>query len=350
MGRKYFIINLSLILLVLIFIGGIGYIIDPSQQIRYNPNYVAGEQRLVNLGLARNYGYETLIIGSSTSESTLKKDVDELFSTNSINLSISGSSAYEHRKILKEAIDSKNCNLVIYGIDFFNYNWEINKERVKIEDYSKNLLKYLYNINTLKEEIKIILKFLLKKNQKDWILKWSYWGDKYNFSENQLLFFGKNTQWGAQNIGMLEISKKGYDLEKMKVNFNEFLKIVGENKNIEYKIYFTPYSSLYWYIIKETNNLEVILEFKKYVVEEIKKYPNITLYDFQLENNIVNNLDNYKDSIHFSPKINYEIIKRIKENKNKIESFSNLKIETDNIINQNKEKYQEISYLKNNLK
>lgn len=348
MGRKYFIMNMLLVLLVLLFIGGIGYIIDPSQQVRYNSRYVGGGERLVNLGLARNYDYGSIIIGSSTSQNILKKDLDKLFDTNSINLALSGSTAYEHRRILNEVIKSKNCNLVIYGIDFFTYNWKIDEERVKIEDYSKNILKYLYNINTLKEEANIILKLLLNKKQKNWILKWSYWGADFKFSEEQLLSFDKSTQWGAQNIGILEVAKKGYDIEKMKANFNEFLKIVEENKNIEYKIYFPPYSSLYWYMIKETKNLEIILEFKKYVLNRVKEFSNIELYDFQLESEIVNNLNNYKDAVHFSPIINLEIITRIKNNENRVSEYSNLKIDTENIIKQDGGKYKLIEYINEN--
>ena len=347
MDRKYFIINIILTLVILILLGGVGYILDPSQQIRYNSNYVAGEQRLVNMGLARNYNYTSIIIGSSTSENILKEDVDRLFDTNSINLSLSGSTAYEHRKILNEIVKSEKCKLVIYGVDFFNYNWEVDKERVKIEDYSKNISKYLYNVNTLKEEIKIFFKILLNKNLKNWIYKWSYWGDLYTYSERQLLSFDKDTQWGAQNIGILKTAQQGYNLNKMKENFKEFLKVIEKNKNIEYKIYFLPYSSLYWYMIKETNNLEVILSFKKYVAQEIKKYPNIVLYDFQLKNEIVNNFDNYKDAVHFSPKINLQIIKLIKNNENRVKDFSDLEVATNRILEEKKEKFQILNYIIN---
>ena len=336
MEKQYFFKSLLLTIIFLIIIGITGYIIDPYQQIRYNSDYCYGEQRIVNFGLAKNYSYETVVIGTSTSENILKQDVDSIFNTNSVNLSLSGSTALEQRNLLNVIIKNPNVKKVIYGLDIFSYNRE--GVRTEKNNYLNNKMKYIFNISTLKSNLKILRKLLHKTNNKDWIYYWSYWGDQYIYSEENTLNFDKNTQFGGQNLGALKESKNGFIYDLMKKNYDEFLKIVNKNENIEYIIYFPPYSSLYWYILEKYDNLENILKFKKYVYLKSKNIKNIKLYDFQYDESIINNLNNYKDSVHYGDFINKEILKRINDNnkEDNIIKFDNKIVE---LIDINRKKF-----------
>lgn len=312
MEKKFFYITLLLIFLGLLILGGFTYIVDPQQQFRYNKNYVSGEQRIINLGLANNYNYETVIIGTSTSENILKEDVDKLFNTNSVNLSIMGATAFENRRLLNEIINKKGVKTIIYGLDYFSYNYDINQEREKIINYQEgiNIIKYLFSISSLESDLKILIKEILDKNEKDWINRWSYWGDEFSYSKELALDFSENTKNGRQNLGQLKIAKAGYNLKNLVENLSELEKIIEKNKKIEYKIYLPPYSILYWDILEEYGSLNIILEFKKSLIERLSRYKNVKVYDFQ-EKELIKNLDNYKDSVHYSPKINLYIVESI---------------------------------------
>lgn len=339
MEKQYFFKSLLLTIIFLIIIGITGYIIDPYQQIRYNNNYCYGEQRIVNFGLAQNYKYKTVVIGTSTSENMLKKDIDTIFNTNSINLSISGSTALEQRNLLKIIIKNPSVKKVIYGLDIFSFNR--NGVRIEQTNYLNKKLKYIFNISTFKGNLSILKKLLCKTYNKNWIYSWSYWGNQYTYSEENTLNFDKNTQFGGQNLGALKESKEGFNYDLMKKNYDEFLKIVEENKNIEYLIYFPPYSSLYWYILEKYDNLENILKFKKYIYLKSKDIKNIKIYDFQYDENIINNLTNYKDSVHYGDFINKEILKRINDNnkEDKVIKFDNKIVE---LIDTNRKKFDSV--------
>lgn len=349
MARKDFIEKIIYILGLLLIVGIFNYIIDAQQQIRYNENWVLGEERVINNGLARNYNYNTAIIGSSTSQNILKEDVDRLFNTDSVNIALSGSTALEHRNLLNLVVKKENIKRIIYGLDYFSYN----REGVTIEiiDYGKNkreLLKYIFNITTLKNNLKIIVKNLLKRNTKNWIYTHSYWGKGFKFTEENLLTFDSNTQFGAQNLGTMKEIKLGYKYKILKYNFDEFLKIVEKNKNIEYIIYLPPYSSLYWYFLERYNSLKEVLEFKKYIYEKSKNYSNIFIYDFQGRSDIVNNLDNYKDSVHFSDLISKKIISEIRTTKPKTGYDIDFSQKINKIIDKDREKIEK-AYLKYGL-
>lgn len=76
-------------------------------------------------------------------------------------------------------------------------------------------------------------------------------------------------------------------------------------------MFFSPYSVLYWY--DQSPNLEAILKVREYVADAMIKYDNVFLFDFQSESQLVLNLWNYKDTMHYSPRINDFIPKMLSD-------------------------------------
>lgn len=339
MDKKLFIKKIIYILAVLLIIGFFNYVIDAQQQIRYNNHYRSGEQRIINNGLARNYIYDTIIMGSSTSENILKKDVDKLFDVNSVNLSLSGSTALEHRNLLNIAIQEGKVKNVIYGLDVFNYNRL--GVKVPIIDYRKNkynLLKYLFNISVMKSNLKVIIKKIIGRNENNWIYTWSFWANDYIFSEENALTFDPNKHSGSQNLGVIKEAKKGYKYEIMKKNFDELLEIIKNTPNINYTIYLPPYSILYWYIIDKYNCLQEIIKFKEYIFLKEKEFKNLSVHDFQNDFSTILNLNNYRDSVHFSAEISKKIIEEIKTQKFKSQNID-FESQINILIKKNKDKF-----------
>lgn len=341
MQKKFFYITIFTMFFGMFLLVLITYVVDPQQQFRYNENYVSGEQRNINLGLARNYNYNAVILGTSTSENILKAEVDNNFKVNSVNLSIMGSTAYEQRNLLEIIINRKDVKMAIYGLDYFAYNFNITEARVATIDYGKkiNILKYVFNISSLEMDLKILVKELLGKNEKNWIHNWSYWGDDFDYGEEKTLDFSNETKNGRQNIGQLKIAQSKYNKENLYKNLYELEQLIIKNQDIKYKIYLPPYSTLYWYILKKYNSYDDIIEFRNYLIKKLLSFSNVEIYDFQTEEAIVSNLNNYKDSIHYSPDINSLVIKRIKENKNKVKEVNKEKDMIENLIDKNRSKY-----------
>lgn len=319
MEKRYFIGTLITFIGGLLIWIGITIYFDPLQQFRIT-DYPYGDARILNVGLAKNGEYETVIFGSSTSQNILKKDVDELYTDNSINLSLSGTTNYEQRELLKIALENKPKR-VIYGLDHFVYNRGYRESRVPLERFAyenKNfeLYRYFFNFSTFKGVIKGIVKKGLSKKEQNWLDKYGYWGDDFEYSEESTLSFDKETQWGAQNSAVLNQFRSGYSLELMKKNFDSFYELLKDNKNTEFLIYYPPYANLWWNYAREYRCEEIILAFKKYVNDKISDLNNVKLYDFQKEENIIANLDNYKDMVHFSPAVSKIIIQDMKVDKN----------------------------------
>lgn len=333
--KLIFFISIELVLIILV-----NYLLDPFQQFRINP-YMRGEQRKVNPGIAKNYKFDGLVVGTSTSQNILRKDVEEKFNLKSVvNLSMSGSTQSEQEQLLKLAFKYNNVKTVVYGMDMFSYIWDLGTFRSNIPDYlydeNKILkLKYLLNIETLNKGLSGFSKVLKKKQDIGWI-------EKYNFHEENKEHSKENV-YKSSKVDRKNIEKANYDSKIMMENFDNFLKFTEKNKEVKYKIYFVPYTMLWWYYAEKYGKIEEILKFKKYVAEKISNYPNIELYEFQNDLELVDD-NNYKDILHISSRKSKEIVNNIfikkglvnnKEYKIEIEIFK------EN-LNKMKEKYEKL--------
>ena len=56
------------------------------------------------------------------------------------------------------------------------------------------------------------------------------------------------------------------------------------------------------------------MEIRNYLAKQITKYPNVKLHDFQWDNSITCNFENYKDITHYSKDINTLMLKSIASN------------------------------------
>lgn len=322
MEKRYFIETLINFILGLLIWVGITMYFDPSQQFKVTDYLAMGEDRIINAGLAKNAKYNMVIFGTSTSQNILKKDVDRIFDKSSINLSLSGATNYEQRKILEIAL-KKEPEKIIYGLDCFSYNRGFKESRIPLEKfiYENNyfeLYRYFFNFSTFKGVVKAAIIKGLGRNDKNWLNTYGYWGDDYKYSKENTLNVNKDNKYGARNIGAIKLFEDGYSFELMKKNFDIFYELLKTNEDIEFLIYYPPYASLWWDYARKYNCEETILEFKKYVNGKLAFLTNVKLYDFQNEESIVSNLDNYKDMVHFSPNISKRIVEDINFNKNRV--------------------------------
>ena len=348
-NKIYFLRTFSSICVLIILYSILIYFIDPLQQFR-NTNYGSGSERLINPGIARNYDYNIAVLGTSTSQNFLKKDVEHAFGKRAINLSLSGSTNYEQRELMKLVVVNPNVETIIYGLDFFSFDKGVTESRVQLQEYLYNKvilsnLKYIFNFETFRIFLKVSKKKLQKKEfDSNWRDKLGYWGDRFTYSEDKALTFDSSTQNGAQNIGIISGLKNGYNKENMDKNLEIFSKIISENPNIKFEIYFPPYASIYWVFADKYGEKDKLLNFKIEAIEHLKKNSNVKIYDFQNAYNITNNLDNYKDIVHYNPKISKKILELIKKENYEVnkEDYSKNLIDFSKQIQVTKERYRNI--------
>ncbi len=124
---RFLVTFLGVVVLLLGTVAAFNFVVDPFQFFRkpflYRPAYFPGFQRYQNVGLARNYHYDTVIIGSSVTENFYPSYVNRVLHVNALKLSISGSTAHEQALILTQAIRSGQVRNVLWAIEAGSFSF-----------------------------------------------------------------------------------------------------------------------------------------------------------------------------------------------------------------------------------
>ena len=343
--KKNIFISLIFLFLLLLSTAIIMFIIDPMQHYRkatwYKPYPL--EQRYLLWGFIDNHNFDSLLIGTSMSENFVKSDIDTTLNVNTLLAPISGATAYEEHLLISRAIKN-NVKNIIYPLDLFGFRDSIHalgtsdfpiylENDTYWDDY-----KYLLNSDIIfRDTSKLFLaNFMgIKSNKLKMDTFWT-WKKTEEFSAKACKsayekLMQTNNAFYAEN----------FHLDKSIQSFNANILPHLINKNINYYIIFPPYSVLTYKLFLNHGKLKEFLEFKKYIVNKLNKYPNVNMYDFQIANKITHDLNNYKDIGHYSKEINRWMIEQIKQNKYRINEdniniyLKKLNTETKNYIIKN---------------
>jgi hypothetical protein len=88
--------------------------------------------------------------------------------------------------------------------------------------------------------------------------------------------------------------------ENVEVNVE---KVVRENPQIEWTMCFAPFSALEHVVYDLQGILEQEFLFRQITFYSLSKYENVKFFDFQGDVAFVENLDNYKDSMHYNSEV-----------------------------------------------
>jgi hypothetical protein len=309
-SKKWLYRTLLTVLGIFISIILINYSVDPFQHFRkatfYKPFYK--KSRYLNPGIAKTYHYDTVIIGTSMVQNFKPSYVDKVLSVNSVKLPLPGASAYEQSLTLGTALRTGKVKRVLYGLDPFSFNGppgRFSKGEGSLpfylyDDDLMNDYKYLLSIDTMVFYKYIIRANLFGKDRRYLELdNYGYWGHRYKFSKEIVI-----KDWEEASFNR-DISINDYDISMLKESFDaNFKKHFQDNPDVEFDIFFPPYSVLVWIDTYEKGLVDKILAFRSYVVEFASKQPNVRIFDFQSIGDIVLDLNNYKDVSHYSPSIN----------------------------------------------
>lgn len=324
MYRNYFFRTLFFAILFAATLSVTQFIIDPFQQYRqarfYHPYF--SNQRYMNPGMSKSAQYDSILVGTSTSENFLPSDAKKILGFNLLKLPYNGGTAYEEGKIIETAIRTGKVQNVLLGLDFFSLAGDPYRVRyVGLPEYlyDDNLFndyQYLLNIQIFIKEVflKIVPSNFLGFNRERLNRDNPYfWWQENMASKKKVLNFWENRKTLKQDFNA---GSKNGDLtfEKFKTSFEiNILPHIENNRNVDFYIFFPPYSVLYWVDSFDSGWFEEAQRFKEYLSEMTTRYQNMHLFDFQVDQEIVCDLDNYKDLMHYSAQVNRKILEHIKE-------------------------------------
>ncbi|MCR5101770.1 MAG: SGNH/GDSL hydrolase family protein [Butyrivibrio sp.] len=256
------------------------------------------------IGTLRHFDYDTLLVGSSVMENNDNDWYDEAFDCKSIKAIRSYGATADLCYLLDEAYNSENeIKYIFYNIDpsALEASTETTYESTGCPMYLYdnnpfNDVYYLFNKDVLFEKIPYQIASSLQSDYDESLsYNWAKWKT-----------FNQETALGLyqRSLTVSEMHPEDYYVSEYEGNINLLKTQIEAHPETEFTFFFPAYSMLWWDGIYRSGERDSYIYNEKNATKELLSYDNVRVFCFQNEPEIVTDLDNYMDSVHFSMDIN----------------------------------------------
>ncbi|MCR4908791.1 MAG: hypothetical protein K5985_08165 [Lachnospiraceae bacterium] len=322
---------------------GLTFVIDPFFHYHAPESgkffYTLDNQRSQNDGIVRHFDYNGIITGTSMTDNFLASEAEEFFGGSFIKIPSDGASFKEINDYVAKAALRGKLKTVIRCLDMGGF-WE-DKDLMR-EDMG-TFPYYLYDENPFND-----IEYLLNKDvffgklcrmlsgrfRKDFFPgitsfdDYSSWRSGYTYGFEAVCPGGISTEKTGENTPLTDELK-----ERMRENiYQNVIKTTEENPDVDFYYFYSPYSIVYWNDLNNKGMLLKQLEAESFVTDLLLPCENIHLFSFNTKLDLVADLDNYKDSLHYGPWVNSDILRWLKAGE--------YQLTKDNAENYLKEEYE----------
>ncbi len=324
--KKWSIGCLLTTVLILIIGGAITTVIDPFFHYHAPLNfleYPINNQRYQNDGIAKNFKYDAIIIGTSMVENFKTTEFDEVYNVHSIKVPYSGASYKEINDALERAIKANpELGTVIRCLDYNRLMDDKNAlthepdsyPNYLYDDFLLNDTNYIFNKTVLFRETWEVIAYTKQGEKTPGFDEYCSWSDASSFGKEFLDASYKRPEKSKEIFEMQET-----DYIKLRENITQnVINLAQKNPQVKFYYFFPPYSIYYWDSLYRKGNLEAQLNAEKEALELILECDNVYIFSFFDEFDLICNLDNYKDFLHYSGEINSQILKWMNNGEHRI--------------------------------
>lgn len=330
---KLFVISVfAFVFVVLILIGGGVIIIDPCfhyhkplKELYYQ--LVSNNERSYNDGITKHFDYDAIITGTSMTENFKTSEAERLFGGRFIKIPYSGASFKEINENLEVAFaHNKKIRLIVRALDYSNIDLSgniVDKDWM-LQDSGEyptylydsnpfNDVKYLLNRDVFCSCMRSVYIALHYKTQgvQDFD-SYANWSAGYTYGKDAVFASAGRRNLFSDPTVTKKLSYE--DAQKITENITQNVtNLARMNPQCTFCYFFPPYSAVWWGDLKELGLLQRQIEIERAVIELILDCPNINLFSFNTEFEIVTDLQNYKDVVHYGEWVNSLMLKFIKE-------------------------------------
>jgi len=300
----------------LLIVAAVNAIVDPFQQYRlattYTPRFYALHHRWINPGIAKRAAYDTVLVGSSIMESTRNDWIATACGGPAVNLSMPAISAAEIRTLLDTVFAVREPRRIVLVLDFNAFSGAPDER----QDSAGPLPAFLYDRNPFNDLPYLLSGTVLRKSiailegrddepfRTDADAPW-FWGDRFRFAQSEVL---RGLDPGNINARFQQPART---LAGMRRSFERNIALaLARHPATHFDLVWPPYSMFVWRDFAQRAQLDVTLDFKRYVAEAVQPMKNVGIVDLQTHAEITTDLDLYMDIYHFAPQVDRWVIER----------------------------------------
>ncbi len=289
------------------------YIFDPYFHFHKPFEFVSYrlyDERYSNDGISRHFEFDAMITGTSMTQNFKPSELDRLYGVVSVKETFSGAGYQEISQNLERALQRNEAlKTVFWGLD---YNGLIRDKawsaydsypEYLYDDMIWNDVFYIFNKDVLYHGVLTNMAMTLRGKENTTMDEYSSWQ-----KETGLQYVMQNYDREAVYTDVpptLEAEEE----EVVRQNITEnIVKLANAYPDTTFYLFYTPYSICYWDSLSLEGSMLRQLEAEQLATKLMLQCPNIRLYNFFDNYEIICDLDNYRDKEHYSAEINSRIL------------------------------------------
>ena len=324
---------LSASMFIVLALATLYFVVDPLQLLRPARLFAAmysPDSRMQDAGLIRSQEFDTVFMGTSLAIHFRQSDIDRLLGVKSLKLSMTGSTSHEQGFVIAAALE-RHPKRVIWQVDDWIFRDALDVDRdiyLPADLYRRNIkgiAGYLFSGAMARESAWIMarsippltplvarltngvmFKFPISRVDDINILRPELDVHEAYNAKKAVAAFGSITD-PVRSAYLAE----GYNFDAMVKNFeHDAIGLIANNPDVQFDIYFPPYSILQWVAMRGASplTLQLVYEFSAYATQRLAAFPNVRLHDFRAIAEVTHDLGNYADVIHHSPDVDLKIL------------------------------------------
>lgn len=310
-GKKKTFINLIIIIAVEFFlVAGVVWFFDPFYQYHepfFGMEAVLNDRDNQMPGTIRNFQYDTLLVGSSVAENFDTDYLDNRYGCKALKVIRASGSAADLLYYVEMAESERELRDIFWCMDIFalNASAEVTLYGDDIPRYlhTKTVLDdlpYVFNKEVLFEKIPAAVVSSIKGiNTGGQAYNWA--ADKDFSAAGAMHFYDRPTGLEG-DVVQADITEEYAGTVRKNVEL--LSEQISAHPEIRYHFMVPPYSMLWWDCAWVNGQEEERFYVLEQVIPVLLSFDNVEVFYFQGHEEIICNLDNYMDMIHYSPEIN----------------------------------------------
>ena len=327
-AKRWALFTLTACIALTALCAGIVYAVDPFEIYRESPILPLYDQESYNNpGIARNYDYNAVILGTSMVEMSNPSVIDECFGVSSVKLPMRGSHTAQMGWQLSHILNWKALDLAILAVDAYSLMGPPD-DMEEIYDYLWNDnplddVNYLINRDVLLVKVPRMLKNAGRslEGKRDNMYKWT-----------DVTFAAQSVYDTLGRPQKQEMTDPEFRAERAQENIRRHLEThIAAHPETTFKIYMPPYSVGYWYLYTCGGLSEQQYRSRARVCEMLLGYPNVEIYDFSSRIEWITDLDEYFDYSHHSSAISDRIMRAMAAGENRVYTVEDIQAGSERI-------------------
>ncbi len=324
--KRWTLLTMALLALGALACAGITYLVDPFEQYRESsilPLY--DQESYNNPGIAKNYDYNAVILGTSMVEMSNPSVIDACFGVRSVKLPMRGSHTAQMGWQLSHIFDYKQArgetlDLAILAVDAYSMMGPVD-DMEEIYDYLWND-ELLDDVNYLLNRDVLLVKIpkMLKNRGRDTSFKRD---DMYKWTD---VVFAAQSVYDAIPVSPQKPMQDAEQrLSRSTANVEKHLQAhIAAHPETKFLIYMPPYSVGYWYLMTREGISEEQFRSRALICEKLLEYPNVQIYDFSSRIDWITDLDEYFDYSHHSSAVSDRIMRAMAAGEGRVSSVEEM--------------------------